>query len=100
MRWIHFLWLVLSAILIVAGVSRAIADTIKWPIVDTITWRGLTLETVTLEMAAEKKLAAAPGVLVIAVKAGSRADKAGLKVGDVLVAVGGDTFSNTTQFKA
>jgi serine protease Do len=58
---------------------------------------GVTIQGVTKELADSFGLAKAQGALVSAVEAGSPADKAGLKAGDVILAVDGKTIDQSVE---
>ena len=59
-------------------------------------WIGVGVQDVTRELAESFKLSAAKGVLITQVERGSPAEKAGVKLGDVLVAVNGKPVADTT----
>ena len=59
-------------------------------------WIGVGVQDVTREIAESFKLPAAGGVLITQVERGAPADKAGVKLGDVLLAVNGRPVTDTT----
>ncbi len=59
-------------------------------------WIGVGVQDVTPEIAVSLKLAAAGGVLITQVERGGPADKAGVKLGDVLLTVNGRPVADTT----
>ena len=59
-------------------------------------WIGVGVQDVTKEIAESFKLAAAGGVLITQVERGGPADKAGVKLGDVLLAVNDKPVADTT----
>lgn len=61
-------------------------------------WLGATLQSVSAEIAEALGLDRPTGVLVTAVFAGSPAERAGLKVGDLITAVGGAEVSDPDSF--
>ena len=58
-------------------------------------WIGVGVQDINKELADSFKLPTAKGVLITAVERGSPADKAGVKLGDVLVAVNGKAVGDT-----
>jgi serine protease DegQ len=59
-------------------------------------WIGVGVQDVTREIAASFKLPATGGVLITQVERGGPADKAGVKLGDVLLAVNGRPVADAT----
>ena len=59
-------------------------------------WIGVGVQDITAELAQSFKLNAARGVLITQVERGSPADKAGMKPGDILLAVNGRPLADTT----
>jgi serine protease DegQ len=59
-------------------------------------WVGVGVQEITRELAESFKLPAAGGVLITHVERGGPADKAGVKLGDVLLAVNGKPVADTT----
>jgi len=59
-------------------------------------WIGVGVQDITKELAESFKLAAASGVLITQVERGGPADKAGVKLGDILLAVNGKAVPDTT----
>jgi S1-C subfamily serine protease len=59
-------------------------------------WIGVGVQDITAELAQSFKLSAARGVLITQVERGSPADKAGIKPGDILVAVNDRPVADTT----
>jgi serine protease DegQ len=59
-------------------------------------WIGVGVQDINKELADSFKLAASKGVLITQIERGSPADKAGVKLGDVLVAVNGKAVADTT----
>jgi serine protease DegQ len=59
-------------------------------------WIGVGVQDVTKEIAESFKLAGAVGVLITQVERGAPADKAGVKLGDVLLAVNGRPVADAT----
>jgi len=59
-------------------------------------WIGVGVQDVTREIAESFKLPGAGGVLITQVERGAPADKAGVKLGDVLLAVNGRPVADTT----
>ena len=59
-------------------------------------WIGVGVQNVTKEIAESFKLPAAGGVLITQVERGAPADKAGVKLGDVLLAVNGQSVADAT----
>jgi serine protease DegQ len=59
-------------------------------------WIGVGVQDVTRELAESFKLAAAAGVLISHVEREGPADRAGVKVGDILVEVNGSKVADTT----
>ncbi len=62
-------------------------------------WFGVTVQEVTPELAQSLGLASARGALVNEVIKGSPAEKAGVKQGDVIVAIDGQPVSNTASMR-
>ncbi|MBT9166626.1 MAG: putative serine protease HhoB [Chloroflexi bacterium] len=60
-------------------------------------WLGVLLETVTPAIATEKGLDRTRGVLVARLVEGSPADKAGMRVGDVITHFEGEEVTEATQ---
>ncbi|HEU4766175.1 MAG TPA: DegQ family serine endoprotease [Pyrinomonadaceae bacterium] len=60
---------------------------------------GIVVQPVTEDIAASLKLNNAGGVLVSQVQPGSAAERAGLKRGDVIVALNGDVVSDSNSFR-
>ena len=60
---------------------------------------GIVVQPVTKDIAASLKLSTAQGVIVSQVQAGSAAERAGLKRGDVILALNGDVVSDTNSFR-
>ena len=58
---------------------------------------GVTVEDVNADLATDKKLRRFEGVYIQSVTANSAADKAGLKEGDVIIAVNGNKIKNVPQ---
>jgi Do/DeqQ family serine protease len=58
-------------------------------------WIGVGVQDVTLEIAESLKLNAAGGVLITQVERGGPADKAGVKLGDILLSVNGKPVADT-----
>jgi serine protease DegQ len=59
-------------------------------------WIGVGVQDITRELADSFKLPTAKGVLITQVERGSPAHKAGVKLGDILVAVNGKPVADTT----
>ncbi len=59
-------------------------------------WIGVGVQDITREIAESFKLPAAGGVLITQVERGGPADKAGVKLGDVLLTVNGKPVADTT----
>jgi serine protease DegQ len=59
-------------------------------------WIGVGVQDISKELAESFKLPTAKGVLITQIERGSPADKAGVKLGDVLVAVNGRPVGDTT----
>ena len=59
-------------------------------------WIGVGVQDVTKELADSFKLATAKGVLITQVVRGGPADKAGVKLGDILVAVNDSQLSDSS----
>jgi len=59
-------------------------------------WIGVGVQDITAELAQSFKLSAARGVLITQVERGSPADKAGMKPGDILLAVDNRPVADTT----
>jgi len=59
-------------------------------------WIGVGVQDITTELAESLKLPAAGGVLITQVERGGPADKAGVKLGDVLLAVNDRPVADTT----
>ena len=59
-------------------------------------WIGVGVQDITRELAESFKLSVTGGVLITHVERGGPADKAGLKLGDVLLAINGKPVSDTT----
>ncbi len=59
-------------------------------------WIGVGVQDINKELAESFKLPTAKGVLITQIERGSPADKAGVKLGDVLVAVNGRPVGDTT----
>ena len=59
-------------------------------------WIGVGVQDITAELARSFKLSAARGVLITQVERGSPADKAGMKPGDILLAVNDRPVADTT----
>jgi len=59
-------------------------------------WIGVGVQDITAELAQSFKLSAARGVLITQVERGSPADKAGIKPGDILIAVNDKAVADTT----
>ena len=59
-------------------------------------WIGVGVQDITAELAQSFKLSAARGVLITQVERGSPADKAGMKPGDILLAVDDRPVADTT----
>jgi serine protease DegQ len=59
-------------------------------------WIGVGVQDITAELAQSFKLSAARGVLITQVERGSPADKAGMKPGDILLAVNDRPVADTT----
>ncbi len=62
-------------------------------------WFGVTVQEVTPELAQSLGLASAKGALVNEVIKGSPAEKAGVKQGDVIVAIDGQPVANTASMR-
>ncbi len=62
-------------------------------------WVGLSVQPVTSDMADSLGLAAPRGVMVRGIKAGSSAEKAGLRVGDVILSVDGHDVSTEEEIR-
>ncbi len=61
---------------------------------------GITIETVTADMAREKNLAAEQsGAIITKIEAGSAAERAGAKVGDVVTQLGGSAVRDATDLR-
>jgi serine protease Do len=60
-------------------------------------WLGVTIQPVTEDMAKTFKMAEAKGAIVGDVRAGSPADKAGVKPGDVVVAADGHKIADSNE---
>jgi Do/DeqQ family serine protease len=60
---------------------------------------GIVVQPVTEDIAASLKLNNAKGVIVSQVQPGSAADRAGLKRGDVILALNGDLVSDSNSFR-
>ena len=60
---------------------------------------GIVVQPVTRDIAASLKLSTAQGVIVSQVQPGSAAERAGLKRGDVILALNGDIISDTNSFR-
>lgn len=58
---------------------------------------GITMQQITEETAKDLKLSSLDGVYIVEVSAGSSADKAGIKKGDVLVAIDGTRITGTSS---
>ena len=59
-------------------------------------WIGVGVQDITKELAESFKLPGAGGVLISQVERGGPADKAGVKLGDILLAVNGQPVADTT----
>jgi Do/DeqQ family serine protease len=59
-------------------------------------WVGVGVQDITRELAESFKLSVTGGVLITHVERGGPADKAGLKLGDVLLAINGKPVADTT----
>jgi serine protease DegQ len=59
-------------------------------------WIGVGVQDINKELADSFKLSTSKGVLITQIERGSPADKAGVKLGDVLVAVNGKAVADTT----
>ena len=59
-------------------------------------WIGVGVQDITAELAQSLKLSAVRGVLITQVERGSPADKAGIKPGDILIAVNDKAVADTT----
>jgi membrane-associated protease RseP (regulator of RpoE activity) len=62
-------------------------------------WLGVAADEVTADRAKDARLSSERGVYVASVEAGSPAEKAGLKKGDVIVSYGGENVEGTRQFR-
>jgi len=62
-------------------------------------WMGVAADEVTADLAKEAKLTSERGVYVARVEAGSPAEKAGLKEGDVILSYGGQNVEGARQFQ-
>lgn len=60
---------------------------------------GIVVQPVTEDIAASLNLTSARGVIVSQVQAGSAAERAGLKRGDVILALNGDVVSDSNSFR-
>ena len=60
---------------------------------------GVSVQPVTSDIAASLGLSSANGVIVAGVSPGSAADKAGIKVGDVITALNGKTIEDSNTFR-
>jgi len=60
---------------------------------------GLTVETITPVIARGLRLSTQTGVIVADVRSGSTADKAGLKTGDIILSIDGQTINNARMFE-
>jgi serine protease DegQ len=59
-------------------------------------WIGVGVQDINKELVDSFKLSTSKGVLITQIERGSPADKAGVKLGDVLVAVNGKAVADTT----
>jgi serine protease DegQ len=80
-----------------ASTARQVMDQIIQNGSVTRGWIGVGVQDVTREIAQSFKLEAPGGVLIIQVERGSPADKAGIKIGDVLLRVNGRAVPDTTS---
>ncbi len=62
-------------------------------------WLGVVIQDLSEEMAKVMKLSVSKGVLVADVQAGSPADKAGIKRGDVIIKLNGQTMSTVARLR-
>src|SRR5690606_15376368 len=62
-------------------------------------WVGLSVQPVTSEIAESMGLSVPQGVIVRAIAKGSSAEKVGLKVGDVILSVGGSPVASEQELK-
>lgn len=60
-------------------------------------WLGVQIQPVSKDIAESLGLAEASGALVVAPQAGSPGDKAGIKEGDIITAVNGDTIKDARE---
>jgi len=81
------------------GQKQDIEVTISGMPSEGIKWRGLTLQELTDERAKELGYESGKGVLITSVKPDSRADKADLKVNDLITEVERQTISNVSEFQ-
>ena len=88
------------------NIGFAISATTAQPVYETLTmpphrmirpWLGISFGTITPDLAAEHGLSRQTGVLVAYVVEGSPADRAGIKVGDVITHFDGEEFTEATR---
>lgn len=89
------------------GIGFAVSMTTAKPVVEQIlahgmvrwAWLGVSIEQVTPALAAELKLAVSKGALIRTVQRGGPAATAGLQVGDVIIAIDGNTVDTIRQLQ-
>lgn len=89
------------------GIGFAIPSNMAKPIMDSLVktgrvvrgWLGIGIQDIDAELATALGLPSANGVLVSEVSAGGPAEKAGLKRGDVVLAVDGQSVSSTGELR-
>lgn len=80
-------------------VKKVVADLIDYGTVKRAVL-GITMQPVDKKIAEEMKLSSVSGVYIYEVMKGSAADEAGLKKGDVILAVGGQTITDGASVQA
>jgi serine protease Do len=89
----------------VEGMGFAISSNEAKPIIEdliryghvTYPWLGVSVSTVTRLLAASENLSVDRGALIVEIVAGSPADEAGLKVGDIISSFKGEEISNVAD---
>lgn len=60
-------------------------------------WLGITMQDMTRELADSFKLKSTNGTLIASVQKGGPADNAGIRPGDVMIAIGGEAVQNSSE---
>lgn len=89
------------------GIGFAISTNMAKPLITqliekgsvTRAWLGVSIAPVSEEMANTYKLSSTEGVLVVETVLGAPADKAGIKAGDIIIAIAGETVKHPSQLQ-